>query len=85
MQKLVFNLPKRFWLEALTGFKREPVELTDGRDVRLTVMIQVVGKLFQSKAARSNARRKNDERQKRQNYSNGSSHLKTPAANNLQT
>lgn len=63
MQKLVFNLPKRFRLEALTGFKRVPVELTDRRDVRLTVMIKVVGKLFQRKSACPDARRKEDERQ----------------------
>lgn len=83
MQKLVFDLPKRFRLEAFAGFQRVPVELIDRHDVRLTVMIQVVGKLFQGKSARPDARRKKDERQERENYSNGSSHLKTPNANNL--
>ena len=85
MQKLVFNLPQRFRLESLSGFKRVPVEFADRHEIRLTVMIEVVGKLFQSKSARPDARRKKDERQQRENYSKGSSHLKIPDANNLHT
>ena len=63
VQKLVFNLPKRFRPGALTGFQRVLVELTDRHNVRLTVMIKVVGKLLQRKSARPDARRKEDERQ----------------------
>ena len=69
----------------LSGFKRVPVEFADRHEIRLTVMIEVVGKLFQSKSARPDARRKKDERQQRENYSKGLSHLKIPDANNLHT
>lgn len=63
MQKLVRNLIKRCRLRILTGLERVFVDVVQNHDVGLTVMVQVVGKLFRVESARTHARQKEDEHQ----------------------